>query len=195
MKKGVLLGIFLFLFWNLSCFPLAFCEDDRRTQSYHMGIGDLLEVTVYDEPELSRRVRVLTDGHISFPLIGSIKASGLTVSQLEKEITDLLAAKYLVDPQVTVLVKEFSRIFILGEVKDPGSFPLYGKMTVFEAISLAGGFTELANPSKVKVIREDEYGQETSFEVNIDHLTKKGDISEDRELEANDRIVVPRRFF
>jgi polysaccharide export outer membrane protein len=192
MKKKVLFAILL-LFWNL--FPLAFCANDRRAQSYHMGNGDLLEITVYDEPELNRRVRVLTDGHISFPLIGSIKASGLTVSELEAKITDLLAAKYLVDPQVTVLVKEFSRVFILGEVKDPGSFPLYGKMTVFEAISLAGGFTELANPSKVKVIRENEYGEETYFEVNIDHLTKRGDISEDRELEANDRIVVPRRFF
>ena len=194
MKRWIFLGISL-LFWNTLCFSVAFCEDSRRTQSYRIGIGDLLEIMVYDEPELNRRVRVLTDGHISFPLIGSMKAAGLTVSQLETKVTDLLAAKYLVDPQVTVLVKEFSRIFILGEVKDPGSFPLYGKMTVFEAISLAGGFTELANSSKVKVIRENEYGEETYFEVNIDHLTKKGDISEDRELEANDRIVVPRRFF
>ncbi len=194
MEKWIFL-LLGFVSLNLCGIPQGLSEDPQQTQSYRIGIGDLIEVEVYDEPELTREVRVLTDGTISFPLIGSIKAAGVTVSRLEKMITDLLAAKYLVNPQVTVFVKEFSNIFILGEIKNPGSFPLYGKMTVFEAITLAGGFTEVANPSKVKVIRQNEEGREVSFEVNIERLTKKGDISQDRELEANDRIIVPRRFF
>lgn len=163
-------------------------------QYYRIGIGDLLQVEVYDEADLTREVRVLTDGFISFPLLGSIEAAGLTVNALEKRITKKLAEKYLVSPQVTVFVKEFSHVFVFGEVKNPGSFPLYGKLTVFEAITLAGGFTEVANPSKVKVIRH-EKGNEISFEVDIDRLAKKGDASQDRELQASDRVIVPRSFF
>lgn len=164
------------------------------SQSYKVGIGDLLQIEVYDEPDLTKEVRVLTDGFISFPLLGSIRAEGLTVKELELRITRLLAEKYLVNPQVTVFVTEFSNVFVFGEVKSPGSFPIFGKMTVFEAITLAGGFTEVANPSKVKVIRH-ERGREINFEVDINRLTKKGDTSQDVELKANDRVIVPRSFF
>lgn len=166
----------------------------KRVEYYRIGVGDLLQIEVYDEADLTKEVRVLTDGTISFPLLGSIHALGLTVGELEQELTKDLGAKYLVSPQVTVFVKEFSSIFVFGEVKKPGSFPLFGKITVFEAITLAGGFTETANPSKVKVIRQVD-GQETSFEVDISLLTKKGDSSQDRELQANDRVIVPRSFF
>lgn len=165
-----------------------------RSQSYRIGIGDLLQVEVYDEPDLTKEVRVLTDGHISFPLLGMVRAAGLTVTDLEQLLTKRLGEKYLVSPQVTVFVKEFSSVFVFGEVKNPGSFPIFGKMTVFEAITLAGGFTEVANPSKVKVIRDQE-GQEVSLEVDVEVLTKKGDSSQDVELQANDRVIVPRSFF
>ena len=175
----------------------AHAEDKKPselTQNYRIGFGDLLEIEVYDEPDLTREVRVLTDGKISFPLLGSLKALDLTVRELEEELTRQLGEKYLVSPQVTVFVKEFSNVFVFGEVKNPGSFPLNGKLTVFQAITLAGGFTEVANPSKVKVIRERD-GQELSFEVDIAKLAKTGDASQDRELESNDRVIVPRSFF
>lgn len=168
--------------------------DQAKTEDYHIGIGDLLEIEVYDEPDLTREVRVLTDGFISLPLLGRIRAAEATVSQLQNDIDRLLGEKYLVDPQVTVFVKEFSNIFVFGEVKNPGSFPLTGTMTVFEAITLAGGFTEVANPSKVKIIRTEE-GQKLTFEVNIQNMTKNGDVLEDRDLRANDRVIVPRSFF
>jgi polysaccharide export outer membrane protein len=179
------------------CFPVSSAvavERSEETHNYRIGVGDLLQVEVYDEPDLTKEVRVLTDGSISFPLLGALKASGLTVSELEQEVTERLAEKYLVNPQVTVFVMEFSRIYVFGEVRNPGSFPLYGKMTVFEAVTLAGGFTEVANPSKVKVIRE-ENGRETAYEVDVGKLTKKGDLSQDMELRARDRVVVPRSFF
>lgn len=163
-------------------------------QSYHIGVGDLLQIEVYDEPDLTKEVRVLTDGFISLPLLGALQAESLTVKDLQDRITKLLAAKYLVNPQVTVFVKEFSNVFVFGEVKSPGTFPIYGNMTVFEAITLAGGFTEVANPAKIKVVRH-ERGQEKSFEVDITRLTKKGDTSQDLELKANDRVIVPRSFF
>jgi polysaccharide export outer membrane protein len=166
-----------------------------RAENYKIGVGDLLDVQVYDEPDLSAEVRVLTDGFISLPLVGSIHAGGLTVTDLEKAVTKIHGERFLVNPQVTVIVKEFSRIFVFGEVKNPSAFPLTGKMTVFEAITLAGGFTEVANKSAVKVIREKVDGGETTFQVDIDRLAKKGDTSQDMELEANDRIVVSRTFF
>lgn len=164
------------------------------SQNYKIGVGDLLQVEVYDEKDLTKEVRVLTDGYISFPLLGSIQAAGKTVTQLEKHITKLLGAKYLVNPQVTVFVKEFSSVFVFGEVRKPGSFPLYGRMTVFEAVTLAGGFTEVANPSKVRVVRL-KGDREVRFEVDVQQITKRGDTSEDLELEANDRVIVPRSFF
>lgn len=163
-------------------------------QDYHVGVGDLLEIEVYSEPDLTKEVRVLTDGKISLPLLGQITAAGRTVQGLQDKVRDLLAAKYLVNPQVTVFVKEFSSVFVFGEVKNPGSFPLTGKMTVFEAITYAGGFTEVANPSKVKVIRM-EGEEQTSFEVNFSNLTKKGSKDNDPDLHANDRVIVPRSFF
>lgn len=187
-------GIFTALLVLPAPLQAASEEESAAHEGYRIGIGDLLEVEVYDEPDLTREARVLTDGQISFPLLGSIRAAGLTVRGLEEEITELLAGKYLVSPQVTVFVKEFSRVYVFGEVKAPGSFSLYGKMTVFEAITLAGGFTEVANPSKVTVIRQEE-GEEITFEVDIDRLTKKGDRSQDRDLQPNDRVIVPRSFF
>lgn len=195
MKKWIFLFLGGIIIWNFFGSPRGFGEEDRRGQSYRIGIGDLLQVEVYDEPDLTREVRVLTDGFISFPLLGRIRAGGNTVEALEEELTQRLGERYLVSPQVTVFVKEYSRVFVFGEVKNPGSFPLYGKMTVFEAITLAGGFTEVANPSKVKVIRQNEEREDVSFEVDIEQLTKKGDVSQDLDLQASDRVIVPRRFF
>ena len=188
-----------FLFFPSSLRALTdFAEPAQRSndssQNYKIGVGDLLQIEVYDEEDLTKEVRVLTDGYISFPLLGNVYALGRTILQLEQEITGKLKEKYLVNPQVTVFVKEFSNIYIFGEVKKPGSFPLFGRMTVFEAVTLAGGFTEVANPSKVKVIRQ-ENGTEVVFELDVDKITKKGDSSQDMELQANDRVIVPRSFF
>lgn len=173
---------------------VALAQDSGGHQNYRIGIGDLLQIEVYDEPDLTKEVRVLTDGDISFPLLGTITAQNLTVRELEKTIRERLAAKYIVNPQVTVFVKEFSNVFVFGEVKNPGSFPIYGMMTVFEAITLAGGFTEVANPSKVRVLRQGQTG-EVGFEVDITRVTKKGDVSQDIELQPNDRVIVPRSLF
>ena len=192
MKKTPFFLLLLFLLLGHPAFPAG--PSSSQDQDYRIGVGDLLQVEVYDEPDLTRETRVLTDGTISLPLLGSVRALGLTVGELEKSVTKRLGEKYLVNPQVTVAVKEFSRIYVFGEVKNPGAFPLYGKMTVFEAVTLAGGFTEVANRTKVKIIRERD-GKETSLEVDIEKLTKRGDTSQDPPLEANDRVIVPRSFF
>ena len=178
---------------------LGFAESYHQSEalqqdSYHIGVGDLLQIEVYDEEDLNKEVRVLTDGFISFPLLGSLRAEGKTVRELEKLIDSKLAERFLVNPQVSVFVKEFSNVFVFGEVQAPGSFPLYGKMTAFEAIALAGGFTEVANQSKVKVLRRTE-GRELTMEIDIKRVIEKGDTSQDVELQANDKVIVPRSFF
>lgn len=186
-------------FLVLTTFNSSFLQADNSSipqsdKSYRVGVGDLLQIEVYDEPDLTKEVRVLTDGRISFPLLGAIEVAGIRIQELEKKITEKLAAQYLVSPQVTVFVKEFSSVYVFGEVESPGSFPLFGKMTVFEAIILAGGFTQVANLSKVKVIRT-ENDQKHTFVVDIEEITKRGNTSGDLELKANDRIIVPRSFF
>lgn len=190
---AVFFAVFIYL-WGIIPGGLLGNAAVQESQNYRVGIGDLLQVEVYDEPDLTREVRVLTDGFISLPLLGSIKAAGHSVTDLEQIITRRLSERYLVNPQVTIFVKEFSSVYVFGEVREPGSFPIYGKMTVFEAVTLAGGFTEVANPSKVKIIRQ-QGGREVDLEVDINRLTKKGDTSQDVELQANDRVIVPRSFF
>lgn len=197
MKK---IGVFfiLFLFAGALIPGRLAAEEDRsqqRVENYKISAGDLLLVDVYDEPDLSTEARVLNDGYISLPLLGQVMAGGLTVVELEKAVTRGYAAKYLVDPHVTVFVEEFSRVFVFGEVQKPGAFSISGKMSVFEAITLAGGFTDVANKSAVKVVRQKPGGGETTFEVNIERLAKKGDTSQDLELESNDRVIVMRAFF
>ena len=197
-RRGI--PFFIFVIGGVFCLSFLWSvfasveERNSNQKEYRIGVGNLLEVEVYGEPDLTKEVRVLTDGTISFPLLESIKAQGLTVGELERDIRDRLGKKYLVNPQVTVFVKEFSRVYVFGEVKSPGSFPLTGKMTVFEAVTLAGGLTDVANSTKVKVIRE-RGGKEVSLLVNLEKITKDGDVTEDKELEANDRVVVPRSFF
>jgi polysaccharide export outer membrane protein len=190
------LALFFILF-ALAAGPVSGSEEGglpAKAGNYKIGVGDLLQIEVYDEPDLSVEVRVLTDGLISVPLIGAVAARGLTVTEFESKLTKLLGEKYLVDPHVTVIVKEFSNVYVFGEVKNPGAFPLTGKMTVFEAVTLAGGFTEVANRSGVKVNRQKD-GAETTYQLDIERLAKKGDTSQDMELESNDRVIVPRSFF
>ncbi len=194
------IGILVFLFalgqpFGASLYAAEERPPQQRSENYKISPGDLLLVDVYDEPDLSTETRVLNDGYISLPLLGQVMAGGLTVLDLEKVVTRGYAEKYLVDPHVTVFVEEFSRVFVFGEVQKPGAFSISGKMSVFEAITLAGGFTDVANKSAVKVIRQKPGGGEQTFEVNIERLAKKGDTSEDLELESNDRVIVTRAFF
>jgi polysaccharide export outer membrane protein len=191
-----ILGVFLLI--GMTFVGPVFAVEEQgyqRVENYRISPGDLLMVDVYDEPDLSTEVRVLNDGYISLPLLGQVMAGGLTVLELEKAVTREYAEKYLVNPHITVFVEEFSRVFVFGEVQRPGAFSIARKMSVFEAITLAGGFTDVANKSSVKVIRQKPGGGETTFEVNVDRLTRRGDTTHDMELEANDRVIVTRSFF
>jgi len=125
---------------------------------YRVGPQDLIEVTVFQVPELSRVVRVNSGGQISLPLIGAMQAGGLTIQELEVAIAKKLEAKFLQNPQVTAFVKEYTsqRVTVEGAVKKPGIFPLSGRTTLLQAIAMAEGLDQLANLQGVVIFRQIE---------------------------------------
>jgi len=161
---------------------------------YKLGAGDVLEVSVYGEEDLTKEVRVSEGGLITYPLLGQVSVGGLTARKVENLLTDQLGARFLVNPQVNVFVKTFSKVFIYGEVEKPGPYPLEGNMTVLEAITMAQGLTDVANPKKVRVIRSRGRKKET-IRINLNEITQKGRKENDIVLEPDDVIVVPKSFF
>src|SRR5690606_15399481 len=123
---------------------------------YRIGAQDLLEISVFGIDDLSRTVRVNSNGQISLPLIGGIMAGGKTIPEVEDAIAAALEQGYLQDPQVTVFVKEFTsqRVTLEGALEKPGIYPLTGKTTLLQAIAMAQGVSELADLSGVIVFRQ-----------------------------------------
>lgn len=122
---------------------------------YRIGPQDLLQISVYGIEDLSRTVRVNSNGQISLPLIGGVMAGGRTITELEREIGEKLKAGYVQDPQVTVFVSEFTsqRVTLEGALKKPGIYPLTGKTSLLQAIALAQGLDDLADVHSVIVFR------------------------------------------
>lgn len=122
---------------------------------YRIGAQDLLEISVYGIEDLSRSVRVNSNGQISLPLIGGVMAGGKTIPELERDIGEKLKNGYVQDPQVSVFVKEFTsqQVTLEGALKKPGIYPLTGKTSLLQAIALAQGLDELADVHGVIVFR------------------------------------------
>ena len=165
---------------------------------YKIQSGDMLQISVYMEKDLDRQARVSGNGSISLPLAGSVKVAGLSVPDAEELLAKKLSV-YIVSPQVSVLITEYGNkhIYVLGEVKKPGAIelPAEKNLTVLEAISLAGGFTELAAQSRTKILRQSEGGQSRAIEIDVSDIMKKGDKNADIMLEPNDVVFVPQSFF
>lgn len=123
--------------------------------AYQLAAGDVITIRVFGEDDLSREKIKLTDaGTIPYPVLGEIKALGLTIGEIEKSITNGLNGKYLVNPRVSVTIEEYRPFYINGMVEKPGAYPFQPGLTVLKASSLAGGFKERASFSKISIIRE-----------------------------------------
>jgi polysaccharide export outer membrane protein len=159
--------------------------------NYIIGAQDVVDISVWKEPDLSRSVPVRPDGKISLPLLNDVQAAGLTPTQLASQITTSLN-KFLTNPQVTVIVSNINsqRIFILGEVTKPGAYPLLPGMTILQGLSSAGGFTPFANVKKIYVLRQENGKQEKDFFNYRDVITGKQP-GENIALRAGDTLVVP----
>ena len=161
--------------------------------AYKIGPQDVIEVSVFQVPELSRVVQVSDGGTVGLALVGEIQAAGRTAQEIERDLTKTLKAKYLQNPQVTVFVKEFNsqRITIEGAVKKTGVYPLRGKTSLLQAVSLAEGLDTLADTSVV-VFRQSEQGR---MGARFDLADIRAGRADDPLMQAGDVIVVGTSFW
>ena len=164
-----------------------------------LQVGDEIEIQVYREPELSGTFKINAAGEIRHSLAGSIPMAGKTVAEAEAFFTRKLARDYLVDPRVIVklLSTQSSQIVLMGEVVKPGVYPLpFGETTtLLQAIAGAGGFTELASPDRVRLLRRLPDGHQTTLKIRVSDLLGGKGKQRDVPLEPNDVIMVPEVFF
>lgn len=164
----------------------------RGGSDYKIGRQDLLELRVFDLPELGQTVRVADDGSITLPLLGRLLVAGLTKGELEGLIARLLEERYVRDPQVTIFVKEYEskKVAVSGAVKKPGSYEMLGEKTLLEMISLAGGLDQNLG-REIIVFREGEDGTTRRIAVNLDRLVFEADPALNLTVEPSDIIYVP----
>jgi polysaccharide export outer membrane protein len=160
-------------------------------EEYRIGPGDVLHVSVWNNEELTLDVMVRPDGKISLPLIQDVTAAGLTAEEL-RSIIEVRLKEYLIEPVVTATVKEvnYPKFFIMGEISKPGTYPLREKLTVLQAISLAGGFTQFAAPRNIRLIRNNGSTRE-NIRINYYELIRSGDQDKNLFLVPGDTVIVP----
>lgn len=188
--------IFLFFFTLIIALPLV-----AASQDYVVGPEDILEVTVHDNDDLNRRVGISLEGFIGLPLIGKMKAAGLTARELELRITELLADGYLKNPQVSVFIREYrsQKVFVLGAVRKAGTYPLTKNTGLIEIISKAGGASEEAGLDLVVIRPRDRRGagpispeEAKNEELTVVDLKAllDGDLSKNMILRDGDTVYV-----
>lgn len=177
LKKFLLLLLFL-----LPCVCFA--------QEYTVGEGDVLDINVYENEDLSTTVRVSSDSTIRVPLLGEISVKSMTVSQVSAKIEKLFADGYLVNPQVDVFIAEHrsKKAIILGQIRKPGQYELRGRVTFLEFISKAGGLT--LDAGSTATIKRTNGNKTEQIEINLDKLIAKGDTSLNVPVRDNDSIYI-----
>lgn len=158
---------------------------------YIIGPEDILEISVWREPDLQREVLVRPDGRISFPLAGDFKAAGRTPEQVQEIITQRIQ-RYIPDPVVTVTVRTIggNKIYVIGQVLNPGAYVIGRYVDVLQALTLAGGLSEFADEDNIRIIRRDA-GRETVFPFEYDDVKKGRKLEQNIILKGGDTVVVP----
>lgn len=178
-------------------------------QAYIVGPNDALTITVFDNPQLTGRYIVQNDGTFTFPLLGSIKAGGVTLQAVEHEIRERLAKGYLKNPQLSVSVEQYrsQRVFVMGEVRQPGGFEFTGHMTLIDALARVGSTTDRAggeaivvrpplgapSPEVPSAAKVDDVKNTNAEVIRVDlQRLQGGTLSENIALRGGDTIFVPR---
>ncbi len=206
MNKFILFIAFLLLFSLTSC--TYFTGFDRKkpdidqaqkaseklkedTELYKVGRGDVLEIITWKEPDFSRDVIVRVDGKISFPLLDDIDAAGRTTKEIRDELTEKLKV-YVTAPVVSVSVKaaESQKVYIIGEIMQPGEYPLIKRLTVIQALAMAKGFTEWASKSDIVLIRT-ENGNQRIIPIDYNAIADGENPDSNVILKADDIILIP----
>ena len=159
---------------------------------YRIGADDVLTVSVWHEPDLSRTVPVRPDGQISLPLVGDITAAGKTAIELQGEVRAALA-KFVKDPEVNVIVSDIrsQKINVIGEVTRPGTFPLTQSMGVLDAVAQAGGLRDFAKRKDIYVLRVMPDGKRVRIKYSYEAVLKGGKNAQEILLQSHDTVVVP----
>ncbi len=158
--------------------------ETEQVYRYRLGAGDKLAVKVFGQDDLSGEFELSADGQLAMPLVGQVDAAGLTVGELREDLVSLLNKNYLVDPQVTIEVANYRPFFILGQVRNPGSFPYQSGLNMRQAVALAGGYTNRALHEPMIVIRPDP-----------DNVPARYSVTQDYPVLPGDTIEVQRRLF
>jgi polysaccharide export outer membrane protein len=161
-------------------------------ENFVIGNDDVLAISVWKEPELTKAIPVRSDGKISLPLVGEMQAAGRTPLQLELSITEKLKG-FITSPEVTVIVQQVNsrKYNMLGEVMKPGSFPLTATTTIMDAIATSGGFKDFAKKTGIYILRKGPDGRETRLNFNYKEFIKGKNSNQNIRIEPNDTIIVP----
>jgi polysaccharide export outer membrane protein len=194
-KKSVVLTAFICI--SLAVASAGWCEGESpdseviSSGDYLVGAGDLIEVVVWKNPEVSGEFRVRPDGKFSMPLVGDILAVGMTTDVVSMQVEKKLQL-FIESPYVSTIVREATsnRIYILGEVVNTGVYHIDGTLTVLQALALAGGFTEFADRSKLLLIRGSGTDQQ-KITINYTGILKSSADEVVVILERGDTLVVP----
>jgi protein involved in polysaccharide export with SLBB domain len=154
-----------------------------QAPDYKLGNGDKVRITVFGQPDLTGEYYVDGTGMLAFPLIGQIRAGGLTANEFERALVAKLKPDYLKNPNVSAVVLTYRPFYIVGEVKAPGSYAYVSGMSVINAIALAGGFTYRAKESAFYLTREEKEGK------------KRLDVGPEAPVQPGDVITVRERYF
>ena len=169
-------------------------ENAQGTMDYVIGPQNVIQIKIFGDAASNQIYRVDEAGDIKHALIGTVRVGGLSVSEAERLMESKLKGDYFVDPRVTIFVLEYSRFSVMGEVRKPGTYEILGKVSVIEAISMAGGFTPVAAQRDVKIIRK-RAGRESTINVDSTRVTEQGDTSANVTIQADDVVVVSKSFF
>lgn len=188
----LLMSVFLIMS-SIPSFPAEPDQAENKGQidQYRIGIGDILRINTWQEPDLTLEQAVVrSDGMITLPLVNDVKAQGMTTIEL-KTVLEKKLAEYVEAPNITVTLASpvSQRFYILGEVMRTGEYPITKQLTVMQAFALAGGFTEWASKNRILLIRRVE-GKEDTITIKYKDILN-GDFSKDLPLMADDTIIVP----
>ena len=166
-------------------------QKDAASEAYVIGPEDVLEISVWQNPDMSRSVTVRPDGKISLPLVNDVQAAGLTPEELKEKIAASLKP-YIDVPNVAIIVSQINswRIYVQGEVRTPGVYPLRSHTRISQAIAMAGGFTEFAKKGKIQVFRKSR-GYTEIIAVNYNAILSQKAVEQDINLKPGDTIIIP----
>lgn len=170
--------------------PLPTLPPPAKPRTDELGPGDIIEIRVAEQDELTGEYEIGEDGTIRFPWIGELEVAGRSKAEISAALEQRLTDGWLRQPQVVVrvLTRQNREVSVLGQVNQPGSYPYKERLTLVQAISLAGGMNPLSQPKRVKLIRETDQGRQT-FEINVREIinSKRDDLP----LEPGDIVFVP----